>query len=406
MSIKKEKTNNKNEIKITFTVEPERFDEAIEHVFKENAKYFTVPGFRKGKAPFNIVAKQYGVEMFYEDAFNHLLPEVYDEEIEKNKLEVVSKPEINIIQIEKGKELIFEAVVATRPEVELGQYKGIELKKVEYKVKAEDVKHELEHMAEHNSRMVSVEDRAVQKDDIANIDYVGTIDGVEFAGGKAEKYDLTIGSGTFIPGFEDQVIGMKIGEKRDIKVTFPKEYHAAEMAGKDANFHVTLNSIKVKELPKLDDEFAKDVSEFDTLEELKADIKAKLTEKNNHKAELIEVEIDSMEDNMNQRLQYQGLNLEQYMKILGKTKKELRDELKVEAEKNVKYKLVIDEIVKAEKIKADKKFIKEEIENIAKQYGQDAKEIESRKDIIEYLENASKNSQAVKFIIDNAKISK
>ena len=400
MSIKKEKTNNKNEIKITFTVEAERFDEAIEHVFKENAKYFTVPGFRKGKAPFNIVAKQYGVEMFYEDAFNHLLPEVYDEEIEKNKLEVVSKPEINIIQIEKGKELIFEAVVATRPEVELGQYKGIELKKVEYKVKAEDVKHELEHMAEHNSRMVSVEDRAVEKDDIANIDYVGTIDGVEFAGGKAEKYDLTIGSGTFIPGFEDQVIGMKIGEKRDIKVTFPKEYHAAEMAGKDANFHVTLNSIKVKELPKLDDEFAKDVSEFDTLEELKADIKAKLTEKNNHKAE------HEMEDNMNQRLQYQGLNLEQYMKILGKTKKELRDELKVEAEKNVKYKLVIDEIVKAEKIKADKKFIKEEIENIAKQYGQDAKEIESRKDIIEYLENASKNSQAVKFIVDNAKISK
>ena len=400
MSIKKEKTNNKNEIKITFTVEPERFDEAIEHVFKENAKYFTVPGFRK----------------------------VYDEEIEKNKLDVVSKPEINIIQIEKGKELIFEAVVATRPEVELGQYKGIELKKVEYKVKAEDVKHELEHMAEHNSRMVSVEDRAVEKDDIANIDYVGTIDGVEFAGGKAEKYDLTIGSGTFIPGFEDQVIGMKIGEERDIKVTFPKEYHAAEMAGKDANFHVTLNSIKVKELPKLDDEFAKDVSEFDTLEELKADIKAKLTEKNNHKAEhemedkaieavveaskvdipagMIEVEIDSMEDNMNQRLQYQGLNLEQYMKILGKTKKELRDELKVEAEKNVKYKLVIDEIVKAEKIKADKKFIKEEIENISKQYGQDAKEIESRKDIIEYLENASKNSQAVKFIIDNAKISK
>lgn len=428
MSIKKEKTNNKNEIKITFTVEPERFDEAIEHVFKENAKYFTVPGFRKGKAPFNIVAKQYGVEMFYEDAFNHLLPEVYDEEIEKNKLDVVSKPEINIIQIEKGKELIFEAIVSTRPEVELGQYKGIELKKVEYKVKAEDVKYELEHMAEHNSRMVSVEDRPVQKDDIANIDYVGTIDGVEFAGGKAEKYDLTIGSNTFIPGFEDQVIGMKIGEERDIKVTFPKEYHAAEMAGKDANFHVTLNSIKVKELPKLDDEFAKDVSEFDTLEELKEDIKKRLTEENNHKAEhemedkaietvveaskveipagMIEVEIDSMEDNMNQRLQYQGLNLEQYMKILGKTKKELRDELKVEAEKNVKYKLVIDAIVKAEKIKADKKFIKEEIENIAKQYGQDAKEIESRKDIIEYLENASKNSQAVKFIVDNAKISK
>ena len=378
MSIKKEKTNNKNEIKITFTVEPERFDEAIEHVFKENAKYFTVPGFRKGKAPFNIVAKQYGVEMFYEDAFNHLLPEVYDEEIEKNKLDVVSKPEINIIQIEKGKELIFEAIVSTRPEVELGQYKGIELKKVEYKVKAEDIKHELEHMAEHNSRMVSVEDRAVQKDDIANIDYVGTIDGVEFAGGKAEKYDLTIGSNTFIPGFEDQIIGMKIGEERDIKVTFPKEYHAADMAGKDANFHVKLNSIKVKELPKLDDEFAKDVSEFDTLEELKEDIKKRLTEENNHKAEhemedkaietvveaskveipagMIEVEIDSMEDNMNQRLQYQGLNLEQYMKILGKTKKELRDELKVEAEKNVKYKLVIDAIVKAEKIKADKKF--------------------------------------------------
>ena len=428
MSIKKEKTNNKNEIKITFTVEAERFEGAIQHVFKENAKYFTVPGFRKGKAPFNIVAKQYGVEMFYEDAFNHLLPEVYDEEIEKNKLEVVSKPEIKVLQMEKGKELIFEAVVSTRPDVELGNYKGIELKKIEYKVKAEDVKHELEHMAEHNSRMVSVEDRAVKKDDIANIDYLGTVNGVEFAGGKAEKYDLTIGSNTFIPGFEDQVIGMKIGEERDIKVTFPKEYHAEEMAGKDANFHVKLNSIKVKEMPVIDDEFAKDVSEFDTLEELKADIKKRLTDENNHKAEhemedkaietviesskvdipagMIEVEIDSMEENIDQRLQYQGLNLEQYMKILGKTKKELRDEFKEEAEKNVKYKLVIDAIVKAEKIKADKKFIKEEVENMSKQYGKDVKEIESRKDIMDYLEQASKNKQAVKFIIDNAKISK
>ena len=428
MSIKKEKTNNKNEIKITFTVEAERFEGAIQHVFKENAKYFTVPGFRKGKAPFNIVAKQYGVEMFYEDAFNHLLPEVYDEEIEKNKLEVVSKPEIKVLQMEKGKELIFEAVVSTRPDVELGNYKGIELKKIEYKVKAEDVKHELEHMAEHNSRMVSVEDRAVKKDDIANIDYLGTVNGVEFAGGKAEKYDLTIGSNTFIPGFEDQVIGMKIGEERDIKVTFPKEYHAEEMAGKDANFHVKLNSIKVKEMPAIDDEFAKDVSEFDTLEELKEDIKKRLTEENNHKAEhemedkaietviesskvdipagMIEVEIDSMEENIDQRLQYQGLNLEQYMKILGKTKKELRDEFKEEAEKNVKYKLVIDAIVKAEKIKADKKFIKEEVENMSKQYGKDVKEIESRKDIMDYLEQASKNKQAVKFIIDNAKISK
>lgn len=428
MSIKKEKTNNKNEIKITFTVEAERFEGAIQHVFKENAKYFTVPGFRKGKAPFNIVAKQYGVEMFYEDAFNHLLPEVYDEEIEKNKLEVVSKPEIKVLQMEKGKELIFEAIVSTRPDVELGNYKGIELKKIEYKVKAEDVKHELEHMAEHNSRMVSVEDRAVKKDDIANIDYLGTVNGVEFAGGKAEKYDLTIGSNTFIPGFEDQVIGMKIGEERDIKVTFPKEYHAEEMAGKDANFHVKLNSIKVKEMPAIDDEFAKDVSEFDTLEELKADIKKRLTDENNHKAEhemedkaietvvesskvdipagMIEVEIDSMEENIDQRLQYQGLNLEQYMKILGKTKKELRDEFKEEAEKNVKYKLVIDAIVKAEKIKADKKFIKEEVENMSKQYGKDVKEIESRKDIMDYLEQASKNKQAVKFIIDNAKISK
>lgn len=428
MSIKKEKTNNKNEIKITFTVEAERFEGAIQHVFKENAKYFTVPGFRKGKAPFNIVAKQYGVEMFYEDAFNHLLPKVYDEEIEKNKLEVVSKPEIKVLQMEKGKELIFEAVVSTRPDVELGNYKGIELKKIEYKVKAEDVKHELEHMAEHNSRMVSVEDRAVKKDDIANIDYLGTVNGVEFAGGKAEKYDLTIGSNTFIPGFEDQVIGMKIGEERDIKVTFPKEYHAEEMAGKDANFHVKLNSIKVKEMPAIDDEFAKDVSEFDTLEELKADIKKRLTDENNHKAEhemedkaietviesskvdipagMIEVEIDSMEENIDQRLQYQGLNLEQYMKILGKTKKELRDEFKEEAEKNVKYKLVIDAIVKAEKIKADKKFIKEEVENMSKQYGKDVKEIESRKDIMDYLEQASKNKQAVKFIIDNAKISK
>ncbi|MBR3133921.1 MAG: trigger factor [Clostridia bacterium] len=428
MSIKQEKTKNKNELKLTFTVEAEKFDEAIMNVFKKSAKYFNIPGFRKGKAPFKIVEKYYGDDIFYEDAFNDLVPEIYDKEIKDNKIDAVSKPEIDVVQMEKGKDLIFTAIVATKPDFKLGKYKGVELKKIEYKVTDEDIEHELGHMAEHNSRMVSVDDRAVKDGDQVVIDFEGFVDGKAFEGGKAEGQQLTIGSKTFIPGFEEQLIGMKLEEEKDIKVTFPEDYFSKDLAGKEATFHIKLHSISVKELPKIDDEFAKDVSEFDTLKELKASIKEKKKEENEHRAKhemedaaleavcenttidipegMIELEIDNMEDNIGQRLQYQGMSLDQYLKMMGKTEKELREEFKEDAKKNVKTSLVLEKIVEEEKFEADKDYIKEELEKMAKQYNRKVEELEKNDNLKEYLETASKNEQAVKIIIDNAKLTK
>ena len=428
MSLKQEKTENKNELKLTITVEAEKFDNAIKSVFQKSSKYFNIPGFRKGKAPFNIVERYYGDSIFYEDAFNELVPDVYDKEIKDNKIDVVSKPHIDIVQMEKGKDLIFTAIVNTKPEVKLGKYKGIELKKVEYKVTDEDVEHELSHMAEHNSRLVSVDDRPAKKDDTVTIDFEGFVDGKPFDGGKAEGQQLTIGSNTFIPGFEDQLIGMKIDEERDIKVKFPDDYFSKDLAGKDATFHIKLHSISYKELPKIDDEFAKDVSEFDTLADLKKDIKSKQEKQNADRAKnemeekaieevskntkidipdgMIELEIDNMENDIAQRLQYQGLSLEQYLKMLNKTESDLRNEFKDDAKKNITTRLVLEQIVADENIKADQKFIDEELEKMEKQYGRKADELKKNEEVMNYLDKSSKNEQAVKFIIDNAKITK
>ena len=427
MSVKQEKTENKNEVKLTFTVEAAKFEDAIKEVYKKSAQYFSIPGFRKGKAPFNIVERYYGANIFYEDAFNEVVPPIYDEEIKNAKLEIVSKPKIDVVQMEKGKDLIFTAIVATKPEVKLGKYKGISLKKVEYKVEDHDVEHELEHMAEHNSRMVTVEDRAVKDGDIVTIDFKGFVDGKAFEGGEAQGQQLTIGSKTFIPGFEDQVIGMKIGEEKDLNVKFPEDYFSDELKGKDAVFHVKLHAISVKELPKIDDEFAKDVSEFDTLAELKKDIKNKKKQENETRAKhemedaaieevcktvkidipagMIETEIDNMEDNINQRLQYQGMNLEQYLQMMGKTEAELRKEFEADAKKNVTTSLVLAKIVEEENIKPDSKFIKSKLEEMAKQYGRKIEDLEKNEELKEYLETSSKTEQAVELIVKNAKIS-
>ncbi len=428
MSIKQEKTENKNEIKITFTVESAKFDEAIMDVFKKSAKYFNIPGFRKGKAPFHIVERYYGDDIFYEDAFNELVPKVYDEEIKANKIEAVSRPKIDVVQMEKGKDLIFTAIVNTKPDVTLGKYKGVELKKVEYKVTDKDVEDEINHMAEHNSRKITVEDRPAKDQDIVNINFDGSVDGEHFEGGKADNYDLTIGSHSFIEGFEDQIVGMKIGEEKDINVTFPKEYFEKKLAGKPAVFHVKLNSISVKELPKIDDEFAKDVSEFDTLEELKKSIKDKKQKENEEKTKtetenaaidavikdtkidipdgMVDLEIDQMEDDINQRLQYQGLSLEQYLKMMGKTEADLRKEYREDAIKNIQTRLILEKIVEQEKIKEDDKYIKDELEKMSKQYGQKVEDLEKNENLKDYLVKASKNEQAVKLIVDNAKFSK
>ena len=426
MSIKIEKTDNTNELKLEFIIEAEKFENAMKDVYKKNAKYFTIPGFRRGKAPYNIVEKQYGKEIFYEDAFNEVVPPVYDEEIKNNNIEAVSRPDIEIKQMEKGKDLIFTAVVQIKPKVELGKYKGIEIKKIEYNVSDKDIEDELNKMAEKNSRLVSVEDRAVKKDDIAVIDFEGFVDDKPFDGGKAENYELTIGSNTFIPGFEDQIIGMKIDEEKEINVKFPDEYFSKDLSGKDAKFKVKLHEIKVKELPKIDDEFAKDVSEFETLSELKNNIKEKFEKNNEEKQKsetedeaikavcdnvnieipsgMIETEIDRMLEDMEGRLRYQGIGLDQYLQIIGKTRDEMRKEYEETAKESVKSRLVLEKIAEKENIVPEEKQIKEKLDEFAKAYNRTEEELRENKELVDFIEKNLKLQNTIKFIVDNAKI--
>ena len=425
MNSKVEKTENANEVKLEITIEAEKFDNAMKKVYFQNAKYFNIPGFRKGKAPMNIVEKYYGAQIFYEDAFNEVATEAYDEALEANKIDAVSRPVVDIKQMEKGKDVIFTAVVQTKPEVELGKYKGIEIPKVEYKVEEKDIEHELGHMQEHNSRLITVDDRALENGDIATIDFEGFVDGVAFDGGKAEGHELEIGSGSFIPGFEDQLVGMKIDEEREIKVTFPKEYFSKDLAGKEAMFKVKLHEIKRKELPELDDEFAKDVSEFDTLAELKASIKEKI-EKNNEQRQkyetedlaikavcedvkvdipsgMVEFEVENMMKDFEQRLSYQGLNLDQYLKMIGKTEEEMKKEYEPQAIEAIKSRLVLEAIIKAEKIEASEDEIKAKMEEMAKNYGKKVEEISENENLKRYLKEGIESEKALEFIVSNAK---
>ena len=427
MNCKVEKTKNANEVKLELTVEANRFDEAMKKVYFKTAKYFNIPGFRKGKAPMNIVEKYYGKEIFYEDTFNDLAPEVLEEALTENKIEAVSRPDIDVKQIGKGQDLIFTAVFQTKPEAELGKYKGIEIKKIEYNVSDEDIEHELGHMQEHNSRLITIEDRPVEKGDIATIDFEGFVDGKAFEGGKAEGHDLEIGSNTFIPGFEDQVIGMKIDEEKDINVKFPDEYFSKDLAGKDATFKVKVHEIKKKELPKLDDEFAKDVSEFDTLKELKEDIKNKQQKQNEEKAKyetqdavikalcenvkvdipsgMVEMEIDNMIKDIEQRLSYQGLKLEQYLQMMGKTNEDMRKEYEPQAIEGIKSRLALEAVIKAEKIEATDKEIDEKMKEMAKNYGkEDDKEFLKNENVRNYIKQGIESEKAIDFLLENAKI--
>ena len=426
MNCKVEKTKNANEVKLEITVEAEKFENAMKKVYFQNAKYFNIPGFRKGKAPMNIVEKYYGEQIFYEDAFNEVATEAYEEAIKENKIEAVSRPEVDIAQMEKGKDLIFSAVVQTKPEVKLGKYKGVEIEKIEYKVDKKAVDHELGHMQEHNSRLITVDDRPLENGDTATIDFEGFVDGVAFDGGKAEGHELEIGSGAFIPGFEEQLVGMEIDGEKEIKVTFPKEYFSKDLAGKDATFKVKLHEIKKKELPELDDEFAKDVSEFDTLDELKKSIKEKLTKNNEQRAKyetedaaikavceeseldvpsgMIELEIDNMLKDFEQRLAYQGLNLEQYLKMLGKTEEEIRKEYEPQAIEAIKSRLVLEAVIKAEKIEASEEEVKAKMEEMAKSYGKDVEELSKNENLKNYLEDGIKSEKALEFIVENAKV--
>lgn len=427
MNCKVEKTKNANEVKLEITVEAEKFEEAIKKVYFKSAKYFNIPGFRKGKAPMQIVEKYYGKEIFYEDAFNEVAGDALEDAVKENKLEVVSRPDIDVTQIEKGKDLIFTAIMQTKPEAELGKYKGIEIKKIEYNVTDEDIEHELGHMQEHNSRLISIEDRPVESGDIATIDFEGFVDGKAFEGGKAEGHELEIGSNTFIPGFEDQVIGMKIDEEKDIQVKFPDEYFSKDLAGKDATFKVKVHEIKKKELPELDDEFAKDVSEFDTLKELKESIKEKQQKQNDEKAKyetqeavikavcedmkvkipsgMIETEIDNMLKDIEQRLSYQGLKLEQYLQMMGKTEEDMRKEYEPQAIEGIKSRLALEAVIKAEKIEAEDKEVDEKLKEMAKNYGKENdEEFLKNENVRNYIKEGLASEKAMDFLVENAKI--
>jgi trigger factor len=414
MSVKVEKTENKNELKLEFTVESKVFDEAIKTVFTKNAKYFNIPGFRKGKAPMNIVEKFYGSEIFYEDAFNEVVPKVYDEAIKAEKLEIVSRPNIDVVQIGKGQDLIFTAIVETKPEVKLGKYTD------------EAVDNEINRMAERNARMVSVTDRPAKKGDIAVIDFEGSVDGNKFEGGTAENHELELGSGSFIPGFEDQVIGMKIDEVKDVKVKFPEEYFSKELAGKDAVFKVTVHEIKSKELPKIDDEFAKDVSEFDTIAELKADTKSKLQKEQDDKAKneleenavkavsdeaeveipagMVDMEIEGMADDMNRRLSYQGISFEQYLQMVGKTMDDFKADNQEAAKSSAKMKLVLEAVYNDAKLEVKDEEVTAKLEELATMYGRDAKDLKDNEELINRITESLKSEKAINFIVDNAKI--
>ncbi len=427
MKVKLEKLEN-NVATLEIEVDVAKFDEGMQKAYIKNAKRFNIPGFRKGKAPRKIVERYYGEAVFYEDAINIVCPDAYTEAVEETKIEPVDRPEIDIKQIGDGDNLIFTAVVTVKPEVGLGEYKGIEVKKVEYNVTEEDVENEIKQMQEKNARLVTIEDRAVEEKDTAVIDFEGFIDNEPFEGGKGEDYSLEIGSGQFIPGFEEQLIGKNTGEEIDVNVTFPEEYQAEELAGKPAVFKVKINQIKFKELPELDDEFVKDVSEFDTLDELKEDINKRLTEEAENKAKnekenavidrilenvtvdlpevMIENQINSMTRDFDMRLQSQGMNLDQYLQFTGSDLNQFKEQFKDQAEKQVKTTLVLEKISKLENVEVSDEDVEENIKKLAENYKMEVEKVKKlyRPEDLEAMKNDLAISKTVEMLVDGAKV--
>lgn len=380
----------KNTATLEIEVSEEQFEKGIQKAYKKNVGRFNIPGFRKGKAPRVIIERYYGEGVFYEDAINEVCPEAYQAAVDQHKLHPVDRPEIDIVQLEKGKPFIFKAIVTVKPEVVLGDYKGIRVEKKEYPVTDEDVDKELENMRNANARMVAVEGRPAKKDDMVIIDYKGFVGEEQFEGGTAENQPLVLGSGHFIEGFEDQLIGAKAGDSVEVKVTFPEDYHAEHLAGKEAVFKVDVKEIKEKELPDLDDEFAKDVSEFETLEDLKKDIRKKLEERAAHRAKhetedevikkvtelseidipevMIEKQIDSMIRDFEMQLMYQGLKLEGYLDYYNKSMEEFRDGLRDEATERVRKQLTLEKVSQVEGVTASEEELDKELEEMAKRY--------------------------------------
>lgn len=421
-----EKLDN-NKVKLTIHVGQDSFEEGMQKSYLKNRKSISIPGFRKGKVPRKVIEQYFGESILYEDAINEVFPPAYDQAVKETGIEPVDRPELDIVQIGSGQDFIFTAEVTVKPEVELGQYKGLEVDRVEYIVTDEEVEERIKQTLEQNARWVSVEDRPVKTGDRVILDYSGSIDGELFEGGTAEKQNLEIGSGHFIPGFEEQMVGMELGEEKDLKVTFPEEYHAEELKGKEATFHVKLHEIKEKELPDLDDEFAKDVSEFDTLDEYRADIKQKLEKNaeersntelknnlidlavNNAKVDIPDVMVDFELDNMlrdiDNQLRYNGLNIESYLKIANTSIDDFRAQYKDDAYNRVKTQLVIEAIGKAENIEVSEEDYEKQYELLAKQYNQEVETIKkSLQGGLEHLENSIIAEKTIELLVDEAKV--
>ena len=426
MAVKTEQVE-KNLVKVVFEVSAEDFEKAINKVYQKNKNKYNIPGFRKGKAPMSVVEKLYSPAVFYDEAVNMVLPEAYEAAVKEAELDVVARPEIDVDgEIKKGEKIVFTALVTTKPEVKLGDYKGIEVEKVEYTVNEEDIDKAIEAERSKNARIVSVDDRNVENGDITVIDFEGFVDGEAFEGGKAEDYELEIGSGAFIPGFEEQIVGASVGVEKEINVKFPEEYHAENLKGKDAMFKVTVKEIKVRELPELDDDFASEVSEFDTLADYKNDVKTKLEKQNADKAKseienaimnkvienaefelpeaMIEAQIDRLVSDFSQRLQYQGMDINTYMQYLGTNMEQLRANFKDQAVVQLNGSLVVEAVMKDAGIEVGPEELELNLVDMAKKYNM---EIDKLKELISdaEMENIKKDmamQKTVEMIVNNA----
>ena len=426
MSLQVEKLE-KNMAKLTIEVPAEELEKAMQNAYLRAKNRITIPGFRKGKAPRKMIEQMYGKGIFLEDAANALIPEQYSKALEECDLEIVSQPEIDVTQIEPGKAFIFTAEVAVKPEVTLGEYKGLEVPKSETEVTDEEIEAELKKEQEKNSRTITVEDRGAENGDIATIDFEGFVDGTAFEGGKGTDYPLTLGSGSFIPGFEDQLVGAKAGDYVEVNVTFPEEYQSKDLAGKAAVFQCDVKKVETKELPELDDDFAQDVSEFDTLAEYKEDIKKNLSERKEKEARtakenaavdkaienaqmeipdaMIETQISQMLDDFSRRMQAQGLTMEQYMQFTGLTADKMREEMKPQALKRIQTRLVLEKIAETENIQPSEEEVNEEISKMAEMYKMEAdklKELLGDREL-EQMKKDMAVQKAVTLVADEAK---
>ena len=426
MSLQVEKME-KNMAKLTIEVSAEDVEKAMQSAYQKAKGRISIPGFRKGKAPRKMIEQMYGKGIFLEDAVNALIPEHYSKALGECELEIVSQPKIDLVQTEPGKALIFTAEVAVKPEVTLGEYKGVEVPKSEIEVTDEEVDAEVKKEQEKNSRTINVEDRAAQLNDIVTIDFEGSVDGVPFDGGQATEYPLTLGSNTFIPGFEDQLVGAKVGDDVDVKVTFPEEYQAKELAGKEAIFKCAVKKIEAKELPELDDDFAKDVSEFDTLAEYKEHVKTNLVEKKENEAKhakedtavdkiienaqmdipeaMLETQCRQMLDDFSRRMQSQGLSMDQYFQFTGMTAEKMMEDMKPQALKRIQTRLVLEKVAEVENIQPTEEEVNEEISKMAEAYKMEAdklKELLGEREL-EQMKKDMAVQKAVTLVADAAK---